>query len=367
MSNSDKERLGMKNAAALLLALGEELAADVLQYLEPREVHDLGKTMARLDGQHILIGELDEVCKQFLEDAARNTPYAIGTDTYVRRVLGDDKVLGGKLGRDRAQAYIERILMRCDTRGLDELRWMEPRAVADAIRNEHPQIIALALAYLEPQQAAEVLAKLQNSGIRIPELIKRLSYLDIVQPHALSTLSENLERQLSGVAGLPPYQGVRLAGEIMNYLEPGSQAEVFNAFAKSEQNHIEAIRDHMFMFEDFARLAPRDLMILVGKILHSTTFPKKGREGEPDKMITVNQRDLIIALRGASERVREAFVNSIRGPVKSDFLVALQTSKKYNESQVEDARRKIIGLGRYLESTDGGNEITMKRSSGRMI
>lgn len=367
MSISDKERPGMKDAASLLLALGEELAADVLQYLEPREVHDLGKTMARLDGQHILIEELDEVCRRFLVDAARNTPYAIGTDTYVRKVLGDDKVLGGKLGQDRAKAYIERILMRCDTRGLDELRWMEPRAVADAIRNEHPQIIALALAYLEPQQAAEVLAKLQNSGVGVPELIKRLSYLDVVQPHALSTLSENLERQLSGAGGLPPYQGVRLAGEIMNNLEPKTQELVFKAFEKNEQSHVDAIRDHMFTFEDFAGLDQKDLATLVGKIMYSTTFPKKGREGEPDKMITVNERDLIIALRGASESVRDAFVNSIKGPVKSDFLVSLQTSPKYNESRVEEARRKIISLGRYLESPDGNSEITMKRTSGRMI
>ena len=139
----------LEQAAILLLSLGESAAADVLKHMGPKEVQRLGTTMAELT--NVQQYEVEAVVNNFLNEVGTQTGLGMGSDGYIRRMLVT------ALGEDKASGLIDRILLGGNTTGLDTLKWMEPRAIADLIRNEHPQIQAIVLAYIDPDQSAEVL------------------------------------------------------------------------------------------------------------------------------------------------------------------------------------------------------------------
>jgi flagellar motor switch protein FliG len=347
MSAIEEELHGSNRAAALLLALGEELAVEIMQLLDPREVHRLGKTMVILDGKKLSSPALLNVCRHFEQDAKVNTHYAIGNDTYVR------KILERSLGPERAESYIERILTQYDTRGLDELRWMDPRAIAEAIRFEHPQIIALVLAYLEPPQGADVLKRLQPH--QQSDVIMRLSRLETIQPNALTTLSESLERQLSG-SGEVPYEGVKLAAEIMNYVEEDLEKTIFGEFEKSDKPQAQKVRDNMFLFEDFIRISDMDMQKLIVAILRG------------DKELGVERYDLIRGLKPASQGLREHFYKNMSTLNRQNIQEEVSYLGPLPWSDVEASQRKIIALARKLEqSPNPAESIKLSRSAGRMV
>lgn len=347
MSVSEEELRGSNRAAALLLAVGEELAVEILQHLEPREVHRIGKTMVVLDGKQLSSPALLSVCKHFEQDAQFNTHYAIGTSAYVR------KVLERSLGPERAESFIDRILTQYDTRGLDELRWMDPRVVAEAVRFEHPQIIALVLAYLEPQQAAEVVGRLQPH--QQSDVIMRLSRLETIQPHALTTLSESMERQLSG-SGEVAYDGVKLAAEIMNYVDEELEKTIFGEFEKSDPMQAQNVRDHMFLFEDFIRISDMDMQKVIMAILRG------------DKEVGVDRYDLIRSLKIASPSLREHIYKNMSTLNRENIQEEVSSLGPQPISEVEASQRKIIALARKMEqSANPLEKINISRGSGRVV
>src|ERR1700754_2409872 len=178
---------GSQRAAILLLTLGEEDAATVLKHLNARDVQSVGTAMAAL--KNVSKEQVDGVITRLTEDLGQHTALGVGTEEYIR------KVLVNALGETKAGSLIDRILLGRSSKGLESLKWMESRAIAEMIGQEHPQIIALVLAHLEPDQAAEVLAYLQ---LRVrSDVVMRIATLDGVQPHALDELDEIMEREFS--------------------------------------------------------------------------------------------------------------------------------------------------------------------------
>src|SRR6266478_1795159 len=142
-------RTGTDRAAILLLTLGEQEAAQVLKHMGAKEVQRIGTAMAKL--MNVSREEVQGVITQFTTSVESQTSVGVGTDEFLRRVLVD------ALGQDKAASIIDRISIGRSTKGLEALKWMDARAVAELIRLEHPQIIAIVLAYLEPDQSAEIL------------------------------------------------------------------------------------------------------------------------------------------------------------------------------------------------------------------
>ena len=140
---------GTDRAAIFLLSLGENEAAEVLRHLGAKDVQRLGQAMANLSS--VSREQAESVLQAFVANLEDQTSLGVGADDYVRKVLVQ------ALGEEKAGGLIDRILLGRNSKGLEALKWMETRAVAELIRNEHPQIIAIVLAYLDPDQAAEVL------------------------------------------------------------------------------------------------------------------------------------------------------------------------------------------------------------------
>ncbi|WP_370239624.1 flagellar motor switch protein FliG, partial [Neptunomonas phycophila] len=179
---SDEELTDIEKAAILMISLGEDDAAEVLKYLGPKQVQMIGEAMKELD--NIAQSRVEGVVSDFMELVQDQTGIGINNDRYIRAMLNQ------ALGEEKAKTLIDRILMTTNTSGLDTMRWMEPRQIAETIRYEHPQIQSVIIAYLEPDQAANVLSYFDDK-VRL-DIIMRVSSMDRVQPQALQELNEML-------------------------------------------------------------------------------------------------------------------------------------------------------------------------------
>jgi flagellar motor switch protein FliG len=175
----------------LLLALGETEAASVLKHLDAKTVQRLGMDMAQLKSASR--EEVSAVLDQFTDIVGGQADINAGSDEYIR------KMLITALGDDKASGIIDRILVGRNSKGLEILKWMEPRAIADVIRLEHPQVIAIVLAYLDTDQAAKVLGNFPDW--LQADILMRIATLEGVQPAALGALDAIMEKQFAGGAG----------------------------------------------------------------------------------------------------------------------------------------------------------------------
>src|SRR3569832_1581272 len=148
-------RSGGERAAILLRTLGEQEAAQVLKHMGAREVQKVGAAMTRLTG--VSREEVHGVLAEFSVLVETQTSVGVGVDDFLRKVLVD------ALGQEKAASVIDRINLGPTSKGLEALKWMDPRAVAELIRHEHPQIISIVLAYLDSDQADELISEMPAS------------------------------------------------------------------------------------------------------------------------------------------------------------------------------------------------------------
>ncbi|MEQ1916528.1 MAG: flagellar motor switch protein FliG, partial [Gallionella sp.] len=140
---------GIEKSAVFLMTLGETEAAEVLKYLEPKEVQKISAAMVTL--KNLKREQITDVFHDFLVCASNKTSIGMDSNEYIRSMLIK------ALGDDKAASLLDRIMHNSDTSGIESLKWMDPGAVAEMVGNEHPQIIATILVHLEPDQAASVL------------------------------------------------------------------------------------------------------------------------------------------------------------------------------------------------------------------
>src|SRR5882672_459408 len=171
-------RSGVERAAILLLTLGESEAAEILKHMGAKDVQRLGRSMAELN--NVSRDEVRSVLGEFTAAVDSQTSLGVGSNEFVR------KVLISALGDEKAATLMDRISLGGQRKGLDALKWMDARQVAELVRTEHPQIIAIVLSYLEPEQGADVLSCLP-ANLRA-DLVMRVATLDGIQPSALAEL-----------------------------------------------------------------------------------------------------------------------------------------------------------------------------------
>src|SRR5512140_1587948 len=203
------DNVGLDNSAILLLSLGEAEAAEVFKHLNPKEVQKIGATMAKLKG--ISRDKIGQVLTTFHDQAQQHSSIGVDSDGYIRSVLTQ------ALGDDRAGFLLDRILQGEESDGIESLKWMDAAAVAELIRNEHPQIIASVLVYLERGHAADIAAQLPEHVRN--DVVLRIATLDGIQPTAMRELNDVLSKLLTGSENVKkaPLGGARTAAEILNF------------------------------------------------------------------------------------------------------------------------------------------------------
>ena len=310
---------GVQRAAVLLLSLGEAEAAEVLKHMNAKEVQKLGVAMATVSG--ISREQVEAVMDVFTAALDKQTSLGMGADDYVRKVLVQ------ALGEDKAGSLIDRILLGRNTTGMDTLKWMDPRAIADLIRNEHPQIIAIVLAHLDSDQAAEVLGVLPERAR--PDVLLRIATLDGIPPNALNELNEIMERQFAGNQNLKSSNigGVKMAANILNFMDSGRDQAILAGIGQIDADLGGKIQDLMFVFDNLNDLNDRELQTLL-------------REVPSDK--------LGLALRGADLKVREKITRNMSQRAAEILIEDMEARGPVRLSDVEAAQKEILALVRKL-------------------
>lgn len=306
-------------AAILLMTLGEASAAEILKHMGPKEVQRIGTAMAQL--QDVQQYEVEVVLTNFMDEVRTQTGLGMGADSYIRNMLVT------ALGEDKAGGLIDRILLGGNTTGLDTLKWMDARSVADIIRNEHPQIQAIVIAYLEPDQSAQVLGYFQDK-VRL-DVMMRVAALDSVQPSALQELNKILEKQFSGNAGSQTKQmgGFKTAAEIVNNLDSGMAGELMDSINEIDEDMGTQISDLLFVFENLRDVDDKGIQTLL-------------REVSSDV--------LILALKGADEELQEKVFGNMSKRAAELLRDDLESKGPVKVSEVEGAQKEILTIARRL-------------------
>ncbi|MGN6228831.1 MAG: flagellar motor switch protein FliG [Lysobacteraceae bacterium] len=311
---------GARNAAILLLTLGEQDAAEVLKHLSARDVQAVGSAMAGLTS--VTRDQVEQVLNRLNEDVGRQTALGVGTEDYIR------KILTNALGESKAGGLIDRILLGRSSKGLESLKWMESRAIAELINLEHPQIIALVLAHLEPDQAAEVLGYLPPRTRS--DAVMRIATLDGVQPHALNELDEIMERQFSGNSTKlksANVGGLKAAADILNAMETSREAELMSAIRSQDASLGGKIEELMFVFDDLAGLDDRSMQTLLREV--------------PSVRLTV-------ALKGAEPAMREKIFANMSKRAADMLRDDLEVAGPVRVSEVDAAQKEVLMIARRL-------------------
>ena len=198
---------GTQKCAILMMLLGEEEASEILRNLGPKEVQHLGSAMYSVQGLDQVT--VNRVLDEFLAIIKAQTSLGLGAGNYIRNVLTK------ALGDDKAQSVLSRITPVSSDRPIEILDWMDARAIAELISDEHPQIISLVVSYLEFGLAADVLGLLPQQ--LQADVIKRIATLQTVQPDALAEIETVMQKKFKANTSLRASQvgGVKAAAKIM--------------------------------------------------------------------------------------------------------------------------------------------------------
>ncbi|MDY0146943.1 MAG: flagellar motor switch protein FliG [Halothiobacillus sp.] len=323
---------GPERAAILMMALGEESAAQLFAKLDPREVQKIGQAMAVLP--NVTRSQIQAVLDQFVLDLGDQTGLALGTTDYIRNVLNR------ALGEDKAAGLLERISSGGNRRNLEFLKWLDPRSIAEIIRYEHPQIIAIVLSHLESDQGAEILQMLPEN--MRADIVLRIAHLDGVSPQALMELDDIMERQVSGAGGGKSSKvgGVKIAAGIMNFLEGNVEEVVMNAVKSTDAELGTQIEDLMFVFANLIDVDDRGIQTIL-------------REVPSDR--------LLMAMKGADNDLKEKFFKNMSKRAAEMMRDDLESLGPTRLSDVEAAQKEILQAARKLAdegkiSLGGGGE-----------
>lgn len=329
----DSEFISMtstEQAAIIVLLLGEQQASDIIKYLNPREVQALGSAMMSV--ADIPQESVNAVLDDFVQTIKKQTNLGLGTNEYV------ETVFKRALGEDKASTVLGRILPGASSKGLEILRWMDPRAITDMISGEHPQVIAIILSVLEYDIAADVLNFLPAE--KRAEILQRVANLESVQPSAMEELERIMKQQFSNnsSAKSSSFGGVKTAAKIMNFVKVDLESKIMGDLSAIDEDIMLKIQDSMFTFDNLSMVDNKAVQVL---------------------MRNVDQDMLMVALKGAGEEVKEKFFDNMSQRARAMFVDDMESKGPMRISDVEDAQKTIMRLARKL--SDAGELVLAGR------
>jgi len=310
---------GSERAAIFMMSLGEQKAAEVLKHMGPKEVQKVGVVMASL--QNVSNEKVEFVLNNFVETANNQSGVGVDSDEYIRNMLTS------ALGEEKAGSVIDRILLGKNSKGLDSLKWMDPRAVASVVQNEHPQIIAIVLSYLESDHAAEILLHLPERARS--DVLMRIATLDGVPPAALMELNQVLETQFAGNTGVQSsgVGGVKTAAGILNFMDGDTESAITEAITEHDAELAQDIQSQMFVFDNLIDVDDRGMQAIL-------------REVQSDQ--------LIIALKGADDAIKEKVFSNMSSRAAEMMREDLEAKGPVRVKDVEDAQKEVLSVAKRL-------------------
>jgi flagellar motor switch protein FliG len=315
---------GGQKAAILLFSLGEDLAAEILRNLDEDELKKVGTSMSRV--LSLPPEAFESVFAEYHSLASSHRPLVLNRgqrSQFIRNVFS--KAVRG----EQAQALIDEITLKGKWNLFKKVRKLDPRTLANLIRNEHPQTIAVVLAHLDAGHSAGILDELP---LRVQtDVLYRIAQLERVPPAVLEEIDQILQDEVSGVENAEGNKvgGIRSAAEILNQMNPSMENQVLQSLDEQQQGLADEIRRLMFVFEDLIGVDDRSIMAIL-------------KEVESDTLKT--------ALKTASEELKERIFRNMSERAAQMLKEDLEVMGPVRLRDVEAAQQQIIKTGKKLEA-----------------
>jgi flagellar motor switch protein FliG len=305
-----------------LLALGEDAAADVMKNLEEAEIQQVGYYMSRFTD--VSSEELDIVLEEFYRNSvmADDGVNISSSPDFVKNALTK------ALGADRAKELSDNLRAGEEEAGLEALRYAEPIMIANYIRTEHPQTIALILSYLKnAEQSSAVLREMPES--LQADILYRMAVIESIPPGVISEMNEVLTEEMKTAGSMATsVGGVEPVAEILNSVDKATETRILSSIEETNPELAEQIRELMFTFEDMALIDAKQMQLV---------------------MKDVDQADMVLALKTASDAVKELIFGSMSSRAAEMVREDLENLGPAKLSDVEAAQQKIIKVVKKLE------------------
>ncbi|AZR73880.1 flagellar motor switch protein FliG [Anoxybacter fermentans] len=333
----NREKLsGRKKAAILIMSLGPELAGQIFKHLSDEDIEQLTLEIANLNKVSPEIK--DEVLNEFHQMALAQNYISRGGIVYARELL--EKALGPQ----KAVAIINRLTASLQVRPFDAIRKADPSQLLNFIQGEHPQTIALIIAYLKPNQAAAVL-----SGLK-PELqadvAKRVATMDRTSPEVIKEVERILEKKMSTlvVNEYASAGGIESIVNILNLVDRGTEKTIMDELDETDPELAEEIRKRMFVFEDIVLLDSRAIQHVLR---------------------IVDMKDVALALKTASEEVKNVIFSNLSKRAAQMLKEDIEFMGPVRLREVEEAQQRIVNEIRRLE--EAGEIVIARGGEGDIV
>lgn len=331
MTRGDK-LTGRQKAAIFLISLGPERSASIMKNLGEEEIEQLTLEIANV--RQVSTEQRERIYEEFYNLYMANEYISSGGIEYAKEVL--EKALGNQ----KAVDIINRLTASLQVRPFDFVRKADPNQLLTFIQGEHPQTIALIMAYLDPEQSASVIASLPEE--LQTEVARRIAILDRTSPEIIKEIESVLEKKLSNmmVQDFTTAGGINSVVQILNRVDRSTEKTILETLEIQDPELAEDIKRLMFVFEDIIHLDDRSIQHVL-------------RE--------VDQKDLALALKGASEEVKVKIKNNMSKRAGELLEEEIEFMGPVRLRDVEEAQQRIVGIIRRLE--DAG-EIIISRGGG---
>ncbi len=337
MLQSKKSQLtGKQKAAVFLVTLGSDVSSEVFKHLREDEIETLTFEIARLD--KVEPDDKDKVLQEFQEMMMAQEFITQGGIDYARDILER------ALGTQKAIDIVNRLTSSLQVRPFDFIRRTDPSHLLNFIQGEHPQTIALILAYLDSQKGAQILAELPHNVQA--DVARRIAEMKRTSPDVLREVERVLERKLSTLASEDFTQagGIDTVVEILNNVDRGTEKIIIEALEEEDPELAEEIKKRMFVFEDIVLLDDRSIQ----KVLRE-----------------VDTQELAKALKGVDNEVQEKIFRNMSKRAASLLSEDMDFMGPIRLRDVEEAQQKIVNIIRKLE--DAGEIVVARTGEEELV
>ena len=308
---------GIERAAVLMMIVGEEEAAAILQKLEPDEVRQLGSAMFAV--ADVSEEEVEHVLDDFVGRARDRTGITFDPGPQI------EAVMNRALGREKAESVLARITPPEAACELELLDWMEPNEIASMIEKEHPQIAAVVIANLDPAIGGQVLELMPE--VAQPDILHRIAKLGPITPDAVETLKDVLSRRTGGSSSTVMLGGAREAAKILSGARKATEQRVMPKLFKIDRDVAKQIEEALFVFDNLLEMDDKNLATLIRNV-----------DGEV----------LVKSLKGVDEAIRARFLGCMSARAADGIRDEMESRGPMKLAEVLEAQKAMIAVARTL-------------------
>ncbi len=308
---------GTERAAIFLMSLSETEAAEIMRHMPVREVQKIGQAMATL--KNVSRSQADNVLEGFASSVETQATLTGASPQALKRLLSKS------LGEEKATSLMDRF--DDQPKGLESLQMMDPKEITEVILHEHPQVIAIVLAGLDPHKSAQVITELPRK--MSTDIVQRIAKMQEIPTHAIVELDNVMQHRFSQSVGFKSTEigGVRNAAEILNILEKDVETKVIEELDERDPPLSQEIQDSMFVFDNLLDADDRGIQALVREVTSEV---------------------LIMALKGADDAIQEKIFSNMSKRAAELLRDDLDAKGPVRITDVEDAQKQIVAAARQL-------------------